>query len=319
MKALIVFILLLSFWSPDKSSAQDLVLSSPMTLEQVAQRNLIKINYITYEQYLEKLMVWNNHLPQGTTSSTYLPSGTGLYLHAPSSPFVSGSRYQETLRMGEGKARPWRFNFGPKATVRSFKQTYQLIEAASTQVSFLSVNGGLERIWNQTVLLNGELGYRKYSPQSGPEGFGDVDLQDELEARLFFGLRPPMWNAPSYAMIGIGHLSFNRLNFEIVNSPDDLESRKISALMAYLGWSYRRVLENGRPQSLTLYFGMSPMEETNPSGALFENLRVYQGSFTIRTELTGLLSFDCSIDTTQIRGENLTSYMGGSLGLSLLF
>jgi hypothetical protein len=307
---------LLAAGVPDRPNP-DFILTSPMSVEAIAKRHYARFPYLKTLEYKKLLLEWNTHLDP---KEEIVPIGTEIYLHQPSSPFVSGSTYHPTLTKGISQNKRWYISIGSLSNAERFQQKFGAAVAEQTRVSPLGFSIKGEYSWSDIFHLEGLLRFISGGEVEVAVAEVDkVDFASTLYFRTMAATHFNLWNKPSYLLFGFGRLDTQLLNLEIIARTSILQTQKLSPIVGYLGWQHRFSYSARFQQRLSLMIGRGIQETANPFNPLGEGYLASHGELILSHHFGKSLRLDTSVEYVSVDGPSTLSTAGVKLETHFVF
>lgn len=299
-------VLLILFFSIWNSNAYDLVLTSPLTLKEIALREHSLVRHLSLDEYENFLLEWNPHI---ATKDQLLPASTKLYTRLPYDPHITGSTYSPQLKLGHHLAKRLVFDIGILSTVRNFQQSYQEVNTDNTQVSALGLQAQVSREWGSRHFLSLNLKYQTYEEQETIAGLNPVEFNNEFAVGLNIATGFGVLNDYSHPLISVSYEQINRLDLESLSETLTLSSSNLGIGFYFLGWHYQSLLNETMPARFILKAGRS----------FTESDAAYKGEFVSTIDLAKSIRLRTTLEYFTLSGDDKLDYKLFGLGLAFLF
>ena len=305
MFKIIVFFLILSF-THSNCYSYDLVVSSPLTLKEIALKEHQLVNHLSLAEYENLLLKWNPHI---STIDQLLPASTKIYTRLPFDPHIAGSTYSPELNLGRHLAKRLVFDLGLLSTVRNFQQQYQEVSTDNTQISALGLQAHVSREWGSRHFLSLHFKYQTYSEQESIPGLNSVKFSNEFAAGINFATGFGKLDNYSHPLVSVSYEKINRFNLESLAQTLSLETENLGIGFYFLGWHYQTLLIEKMPARFILKGGRS-FTEDEPA---------YKGEFVTTIDLAKSIRLRTTLEYFTLTGDSKLDYKLLGLGLSFLF
>ena len=284
----------------------DLVVTSPLTLKEIALKEHALVKHLSLAEYESLLLKWNPHI---TSVDQLLPASTKIYTRLPVDPHIAGSTYSPQLSLGRHLAKRLVFDVGLLSTVRNFQQQYQQISTDKTQISALGLQGQVSREWGSRHFLSFQFKYQTYSEQETIAGLDPVEFSSEYALGGNFASGFGKLDNYSHPLVSVSYERINRLDLESLTQTLMLNSEIVGIGFYFLGWHYQSLLNENMPVRFILKGGRSFTEDE----------AAYKGELATTIDLAKSIRLRTTLEYFTQAGDSKLDYKLLGLGLSYLF